>query len=339
MDIQIRSITEYTEWKEHFERINSLSFMQSWEWGELYEQIGHTVERLALVVDGSVVGIAQCLKMRSKRGSVLFVPHGPLLKEPNDAWLDAFLKHIIVMGKKEGFWFVRVAPLVDRSPENKQAYAKRGFHDAPLYLTAENSWVLPIEKSEEELLSDMRKTTRYSIRKAEKDGGYIEHTTNEAAVEEFWKLNEITVAREGFTPFPKHMVREEFRAFHKTGNAVFLMGKVKETNELLASALILFTKDSAFYHQGASVHSKIPITYLLQWTAIQEAKKRGCKFYNFWGVASTDDPKHPWAGLTLFKKGFGGHQLDYLPEQDYPLSPLYWFTYIYEKIIRLRRGS
>ena len=46
--------------------------------------------------------------------------------------------------------------------------------------------------------------------------------------------------------------------------------------------------------------------YLLQWTAIQDAKEYGCLTYDFYGMPPTDDENHPMHGLYLFKTGFGG---------------------------------
>jgi hypothetical protein len=48
-------------------------------------------------------------------------------------------------------------------------------------------------------------------------------------------------------------------------------------------------------------------------------------------------PKN-WSGLTLFKQGFGGRQLDYVPTQDYVLSPKYHLTSLYEQILNWKRG-
>jgi len=70
----------------------------------------------------------------------------------------------------------------------------------------------------------------------------------------------------------------------------------------------------------------VPAAYLLQWEAIREVKSRGCKLYNFWGI-SDERRNHPWAGLTLFKKGFGGFSKEYLLAQDLPLRPFYWLSF------------
>ena len=42
-------------------------------------------------------------------------------------------------------------------------------------------------------------------------------------------------------------------------------------------------------------------SYLLQWEAVKEAKKRGCKTYDFLGIADPKDEKSPLAGVTDFK--------------------------------------
>lgn len=338
MNVTIETITDPHMWTQHFDRINSRSFMQSWAWGEMQERLGHGVVRLGLVRDGEVVGIGQVIKMRSKRGPLLFVPHGPLCVEDNPEWLRMFVEHCRYIAKKEGFWYIRFAPLDLDTPQNRQKYRSLGFRDAPLHLTTENSWVLSLAPSEDELMQAMRKTTRYSIRKASKDGAYVEWRDDEAAVEEFWMVNKQTVEREKYASFSKKFTLEELRAFVKERNASFIFGKVQGSNDIIAAALILFTKSSGFYHQGASVHSKIPVAYLVQWEAILEAKKRGCEVYNFWGIASSDDPSHPWSGLTLFKKGFGGYELKYVPEQDLVVSPKYWLTYFFEKRVRMKRG-
>ena len=74
------------------------------------------------------------------------------------------------------------------------------------------------------------------------------------------------------------------------------------------------------------------------WEAIKEAKKRGCQYYNFWGIHQPGRTPKSWDGLTLFKQGFGGDQVNYLTTQDLILSPKYFLTYWYEKYLNWRRG-
>jgi peptidoglycan pentaglycine glycine transferase (the first glycine) len=332
-------IEDYPTWNQVFSQLDTSSFFQTWEWGEQQQATGYQVLRLAVKSpQEEVIGLAQVVKIRSKKGDFIFIPHGPLAAEGKyPQVLESIVSYLKPIADSEGFAFIRISPLLTDSPEHRNYYQSLGFKRAPLYVHSEHVWVLPLEKSEEELLSAMRKTTRYSIKKSAKDGGVIEKRTDEQAVDEFWQVYQQTAARENFTPFRKKYILDEFKAFNKTGKAVFFVGKANNQPEVLASALIVFTPTTAFYHQGASVHSKIPITYQLQWEAIREAKSRGCLEYNFQGIAEDENPHHPWAGLTLFKKGFDGYQIDYVPAQDIVLSPKYYLTYLIERFIKWRR--
>jgi len=45
--------------------------------------------------------------------------------------------------------------------------------------------------------------------------------------------------------------------------------------------------------------------HLLQWAAIKITKQLGYKYYDFWGIAPSDQPNHPWSGISRFKRGLG----------------------------------
>jgi lipid II:glycine glycyltransferase (peptidoglycan interpeptide bridge formation enzyme) len=62
------------------------------------------------------------------------------------------------------------------------------------------------------------------------------------------------------------------------------------------------------------------------------------KFYNFWGIAKEGDKKHPFYGITHFKKGFGGFEKDLLPAHDLKVSFKYWIDYVIETLRRIKRG-
>ena len=74
-------------------------------------------------------------------------------------------------------------------------------------------------------------------------------------------------------------------------------------------------------------------------TLKKEAKKRGMKWYNFWGIAPDDAPaSHPFKGITHFKKGFGGEEKQLLHCQDMPLSWKYWINWFIETVRSKKRG-
>ena len=340
----IKEITLPSEWNTFFNLAGSPSFLHSWEWGEFQAKLGYTPLRLGIYEGNSLVAIALVLKIKAKRANMLFIPHGPVVNLKFEIrnlklLLSELLTYLKNIAQKEGYSFIRIAPVFQDSKEYREMFRMLGFRTAPIYMHAERLWVLDITKDEETLLKEMRKTTRYSIRKAEKEGVVIEKyptANNQSLVNMFWNIYEETAGREGFTPYSKSFLQKEFYAFSKTGNAMMIFGKFK--GKIEAAALIDFTKSTAFYHQGATTHSKIPVSYLLQWESIKEAKRRGCTLYNFWGTLQPGRTPKNWDGLSLFKEGFGGYQVDYVPTQDLVLSPKYWLTYLYELYLKWRRG-
>jgi len=339
--MKISAITDRSTWQKFFNENGSPSFLESWEWGEFQKKQGYGILRLGLYQKNLLLATALVIKIRSRRGKFYFIPHGPLIKLNSRSSTVEILLHylsnyLVIQAKKDGSSFIRFSPIMENTPENYRIFKKLGFVNAPIYMHAERVWALPLARTDEELLLAMRKTTRYSIRKAMRDGVLIEKRTDQEALGEFWKIYQKTAKREHFIPFSIDYISQEFEAFHKTGDALFLLGK--SNNEYLAAALILFTKSSAFYHQGASVHTKIPATSLLQWEAILEAKKRGCAIYNFWGILQAGRSPKNWEGLTLFKTGFGGAKIDYLTTQDYIITYKYYLTFLYEKFLSWRRG-
>jgi lipid II:glycine glycyltransferase (peptidoglycan interpeptide bridge formation enzyme) len=154
----------------------------------------------------------------------------------------------------------------------------------------------------------------------------------------FTALYQETARRERFTPFSQDFLAAEFKAFRKNNAGMLFFAE--HAGDVLAAALIILNGKTGFYHQGASSRLKpdVPAASVLHWEIIRELKRRWCTHYNFWGVAPRDDPQHPWAGLSLFKKGFGGEARAYLHAQDRPLQLRYWLTYAVESARRLRRG-
>lgn len=331
------------------------TFLDSWNWGEFQAGIGNKVWRLGVFKGAKLLSIALVIKISAKRGTFLFVPHAPsaaLAKEGGPAVKSEILKVLLEelkkIAEKEKASFIRVSPIWQGSEENIKIFKDFGFRDAPIHMHPELTWELDLTPSEDELLAGMRKTTRYLIRQAQKNSDIkIEQNNTLEGVEKFNKLYQETVDRHHFVPFSPDYLKNQFSAFSGDNQIAVFLGKYK--NEIVASAIVVFWQNIAFYHHGASSlkYQKIPVSYLLQWEAVKEAKKRGCTIYNFWGIApiriinnqlSIINKNHPWAGLTLFKMGFGGSEKEYVKTQDLPLSFKYWFNYIVEKIRKTKRG-
>jgi lipid II:glycine glycyltransferase (peptidoglycan interpeptide bridge formation enzyme) len=328
--MNIKPLHNQAQWEAFFLQHGPQALFQSWEWGESLEKSGVFVERFGMWSKDALRGIFQVVKVCAKRGAFLHVRHGPILAGDSFDQLKEFTDFMVDKTKSEHALFFRISPLV--SQEKQDMFAAAGYRGAAIHaMDAEVCWVLPINKPIDEIFSSMRKTTRYEIKKAQNMSVTVATSNNLAA---FFKLYEQTAKRHSFV---RHTgIQEEFEVFAKRNKATLYYASFE--GKVIAAAIILFVGYQGIYHHGASVSSSPPGSHLIQWQAIQEAKARGMKEYNFWGIAPDEIPNHPWRGITLFKKGFGGEERRYLHAQDYPVSPLYILPRAVETIRRIRKG-
>lgn len=337
----VREISSPSEWEQFLGAVEPHSFLSSWHWGEVQERLGTKILRLGVYDGELLLAVTLVLYVKARRGSFLFCPHGPVIKlavEPT-AILPPLFEFLKKQGKEMGCAFIRISPLLENTKKNLIPFQEGGFRNAPVHLMhPELAWILDIRKDEEALMKDMRKTTRYLIRKAEKEGVVVRGGDSDSELQAFLGVYRTTVDRQNFTPFKDDFFKNELEMFKKDNQIKIFLAEYQ--GRVIAAAMIVFYGRSAFYHHGASdqAYSQIPGSYLLQWRVIQEARARGCVLYNFWGIVRPEEKKHPWAGLSLFKTGFGGFEEAYLHAQDFPLSVRYWLVYIVEKLRRFRRG-
>lgn len=334
----MKEITDKTTW-EAFLLNKNLSihpFFQSWNWGEVQEALGNRIFRFGVYENSELVGVCLVVCINARRGKYFHLRHGPILLDFT-IHFPAFLSEIKKIAKEQKADFIRMSPVLDATSFDITYLQSLGFRNAPIHnMDAENAWVLDLEKSEDTLLAEMRKTTRYLIRKVQKMPIEIIQTKSLEDFTEFDKLYGITSKRHGFVPH--RGMKEELEIFGKDDEAVLFMAKYE--GRIIAGAIIIFYADQAIYHHAASddAFRDIPAPYLLQWEIIKEAKKRGKAVYNFWGVIPENKPNHPWSGLTLFKTGFGGRRVNAIHAQDLPLTFSYWKTFSIETAWGMKRG-
>ncbi len=344
--MEIREITNKDEWEGFFLQCGEKTFLQSWNWGEFNVKTGSQIWRFGVYESEKLLAVALIMKISARRGTFLFIPHGPVIlgdlaaKDKKEI-LELLVLQLVDIAKTQEANFIRVSSLFSDNEENQNIFLDLGFRPSPMHASAyEATWRLDIYPEEEELLRNMRKTTRYLIKKvAENPDVSIEISSDPQNIEIYQQLNRKVAKRQRFVPFSDSFIKNEFEIFDKDHEVVFIFGKNK--GEITAGAMVIFWQGIGFYHQAASLgeFSRLSIPYLLQWEAIKEAKRRGCSVYDFWGFTDPKNfPKHPWAGPTLFKMGFGGYSRNYIKTQDFVVSKKYWLTYIIESLRKAKRG-
>jgi len=160
---------------------------------------------------------------------------------------------------------------------------------------------IDLTQSEKKILSQMKKDTRYSIRKAEEQALQIIKSTHLEKFHQAWKKS---VGWQRYIPSIKTLRRLKKALGEK---AVFLLASS------LGGTIILFTDKTAYYYYAfTSKEGRKKLTqYLLVWEAIMLAKKHGCKIFDFEGIYDERFPIKSWQGFSHFKKSFGGKEIKY----------------------------
>ncbi len=372
MTAHVTSAIDPQAWDAFLTAQRYAPFLQSWTMGDVYKAIHQEPVRLVATEGSTVTGIAFGHVVRARRGTHLSVPYGPIANTDDAA--RALVAALCDAARAHGCSFVRMSPFRPAtSPLPLPPNTK--FLASPLHLLAEHLWYLPLQNSdpwqhslppageglgmgaggskprtEEEIFKNLRSTQRNLIRRAQKEGVTI--TASDDPVRDlphFFTLHDETRKRHGFTPYTNSFFRAQVEQFAPKKQAILYMAHYQ--GEVIASSIHMHFGKETSYHHGASTHrySKIPASYLLQWTAICDALKRGDNVYNFWGIApqraeeksetkSQKPGKHPFAGVTLFKTGFGGSLLELQHCIDLPLSSRYYVTRAFEHIRKWKRG-
>ena len=190
--------------------------------------------------------------------------------------------------------------------------------------------ILNLNHATQELLNSFHPKTRYNIKLAEKHNVRVEKLDS-ARFEDCWNLFLKTGERDEFGLHAKSYYQKMLAL-----PEVELWVARKENNAIIAANLMVFYGDTVTYLHGASDHNfrQIMAPSLLQWTLIQEAKTRGYAYYDFHGIAPENSPadlaglpNHPWAGVTRFKKGFGGEVVNYPGTYDFIYQPGWYNIY------------
>lgn len=341
--MEIKEILQEKPWEEFLLQQPHTPFLQSWAWGEFQEKLGFSHHRLSLYKRETLAGVCLALVGRRKLGSFVYVPHGPVLSRLNRDQAREALEYLKEFAGKERVDYLRVEPSWVSQGEPTEEIAgllvESGLREARSATSQAGgtTLLLDLELPEEELLAGMRKTTRYLVRKATGMGVEIESTSDPRMMDNFHRLMGTTRRRQRFVPQSQRYLQLQFETL--APRQVAKLSLARYQGDILAAAIIVSYGDTVSYLHAASVRSEVPASHLLVWESIREAKKKGFRYFDFWGVAPTSDPRHPWYGYSLFKRGFGGYRVDYVGTWDHPLSPRYLAVSAVENARRLIRRT
>ena len=308
--------------------------MQSYAWGEVRKATGLRVVRFGRYENGELIDVYQMTVHKLPKVSYLigYVPRSDI---PDKATVD-FLAD---WAKKEKIVFIKWEPYVQAETAGKNDSARllalphMRISSHPLF--TEWNQEVDLTPSEEEIYKAFKKNTRYSVRHAGEAGVTAREMSDAEGFKIFSDLYFSTAGRKQYHGHTRKYHETIWNILSKAGIAHLYVAFYN--GEPRAAFEIFFFHDRAYYpYSGSSAADRhIPATQFLMWEVIKVAKAHGAKTLDLWGTLPPDhDKKHPWAGFTLFKSGFGSRYVHMAKSTDQVIMPALY--HLYSAVYKLR---
>jgi len=262
-------------------------------------------------------------------GRYLYVPRGvPQISE--------HLPQLRALAARYDCAWIRLEPL------EKHGGVQEGVH-SPHDMQPHCVLQMDLTPDEDALLAQMKSKTRYNIRLAQKKGVEVSvYRHGEPGADEalaaFVALVAATAQRKGVVFHPRTYYEQMFaHVAHESGTDIMLY-VARYDGVVVAANLVTVCGDVATYLHGATsdAHRSVMAPFLLQWRQITDAKKRGCRWYDFGGVFG-DNSDTGKAGITRFKKGFAPHTAPLCLPGTYDVVCVPWRYRLYRALQRAKR--
>lgn len=237
-----------------------------------------------------------------------YIPAGLLYTRIDDEIYRCFAEGLAALSKQHNAVFTQIDSITPISDEYTGIISHSAHHRLHQKLPIPSRTnIIDLSLSEDEILARMKPKGRYNIKLSEKKGVRVEVRPADES-DAFYNLLLATTERDHFRPNPP----EYYRCMLDSLPDSLLMFALHE-DDILCGGIFTYTANQGLYYYGASSNVKrnLMAPYLLQWTALCEAKKRGCKYYDFMGIADPSDPKDQLKTVTEFKLKFSDNVVQF----------------------------
>lgn len=220
------------------------TFMQTEEIGKLRELNGWTAYYLGLYNNDKLVGATLLVgKKRHFNKYEFYAPRGPLVDYNDEKTLTEFLKLLTIFVKKHQGYVLRIDPYVSYKERNgKGEIIKDGYDNTNIANTILNTGFTSVtyddreqvtfmyaldtkDKTEDEIMKNMKSNTRNLIRKNIKNGIEIVELTKDN-LDEFYKIMQSTGSRKGFDIRNINYYQNMYDLFSKKNEIKYLVTKL-----------------------------------------------------------------------------------------------------------------
>lgn len=293
-DIRIINPMTHAGWDEAVRSFPEGSFFHSAGWARVLEQsYGYRPLYFTIYEGEKIAGILPVMEVNSRltgrRGvSLPFTDFcQPIARDPLS--FRALLEAAVEYGRRRGWQYLEIRG-GEEELANRPAWARFFGH------------TLALERGERALYLGLRDSNRRNIRRAQMAGIEVIFCESAEAVEEFFRLNQMTRKDHGLPIQPRGF----FRTLHEHIIAAGLGRVVLALNDgqAVAGAVFLLFGRKAFFKYGASDRKfkHLRPNNILLWEAIRRLANDGFSTL----CLGRTEPEH--AGLRQFKQGWGAEE-------------------------------
>jgi lipid II:glycine glycyltransferase (peptidoglycan interpeptide bridge formation enzyme) len=320
---------DHADWQDFLASTASGDFLHDWSWADVAAFDGQPQRRFVAEEDGQWVAIvaAQVRRLPLKR-SFWYVPHGPVLDygHPRAAErLRAVAIGLREAARRDRALAIKLEPRLELG--SREANLFHRLRHEPGTLQVGQTRLVELA-DDETMLAAFDKDTRYAVRRAEREGVAVTLARDAGDLRPIDALHDLvmeTQRRAGFPKPPLQRYRTAWRGLASSGRATIF--EARRDEQLLASGMLVVEGDRSFYLFAGSLREepgqpKHYASYALQWAMMRHARDAGARVHDLWGVAPAGaGPEHPWYGVGLFKKGFGGRVAVWAGTWDVVVDP------------------
>lgn len=351
---------EQAHWDRFIASAPNGHLLQSWAWGELKRAFGWTPLRVALwdaAAEEILTGAQVLLRPLPALGlAMAYIPKGPVLDWDDTTSAEVFFAGLHAYLRSQRVAFLRLEPDLPKkvypsalengetppepcfpaaeeaplgglySAAQGQAVARQlrniGFQPVLDHIQQLRTIMVDLTPDAEAITLRQHKTRRYNANLAARKGVTVRQARSLSDLERWYALFETTRLRDGFESRTFAYFRQVWDLLRPNGQAQLFLAEYD--GKLLAGALVTLVGQQGIYLYAASSNEgrKLMPNDLLQREMMRWAKSQGATLYDLWGIAETDDPADPLAGVTHFKRGWGGQVVEYLGAFDYIYAPV-----------------
>lgn len=271
----------------------------------------------------------------AKRGRALEVSHGPIIPDYNAISYRQYLDYLKNIAKQKKCDFIRINSLSPRLESIDLVFKTNGFITTPFENMFQNTSIVDIkglnESSLLELYSEVTKEHISNLLTLEKNGEI--------------KIEFSNILEDDCKPLTEQQSSEQ-QTFESIQDVTNYYGKENQgfvaklyyKNILSAYQTFIFNNKYICNHHGAVIKNTLELNLLIHFKSMLRAIEMGIEHYDFWGTAPMNSLEHPWKESTNLKIQLGGKEHSYISGYDFPLTPKYWLTNMYEKYQKIKRG-